>query len=676
MAIQIGIGVLVLLVVLVAFIATRPSNFRIERSALIGAPEDVVFGMINDFHQWGQWSPWDKFDPDMKKTYEGPAAGPGAIYAWTGNNKVGMGRLTLLDSKPGAFVSIKLEFFKPFVYHESDDLQTRAVGGRHSGELEHDGEKQLHGQGILALHEHGQDGGQGLRAGPGQSQHRGASRDKEAQPRRAMMHRPGSIFQNTRKEETMSGVRVLVGTRKGAFVLTSDGKREQWDVSGPHFGGWEIYHLKGSPVDPSPAVCVAVQRLVRAVIQRSTAARRRQDVGWPVGNKFVYDGVPGTHQWYDGTPHPWEFKRVWHLEPSLTDPDTVYAGVEDAALFRSTDGAQTWRELSGTARPRLGAALAAGRRRLVPAHDPSGSERTRIGSSSPSRPRARSVLTMAARRGGRSTAGLHSRTFPTRMPRSATAYTASPCTPSSRRVLFMQKHWDVMRSENAGDSWQEVSGNLPSDFGFVIDVHAHEPETIYVVPIKSDSRALSARRASCASTAVARAETSGKPLTKGLPQKQLLRQRTSRCHGRGFTRFLRRVFRHHRRAGVRVGRCRRQLDAHCFPFTGGGFRRGADAGMIRILLPHHLRTLAQVGGEVKLAVEGLATQRSVLDALEARYPVLRGTIRDHVTHKRRPMLRFFACQEDLSNEPPDAPLPEAVVTGIEPFWVVGAIAGG
>jgi hypothetical protein len=98
--------------------------------------------------------------------------------------------------------------------------------------------------------------------------------------------------------------------------------------------------------------------------------------------------------------------------------------------------------------------------------------------------------------------------------------------------------------------------------------------------------------------------------------------------------------------------------------------------MIRVVLPYHLRTLAKVQGEVQLAVNGPVTQRSVLDALEARYPVLRGTIRDHVTHLRRPMLRFFACEEDLSNEPPDAPLPEAVASGKEPLWVIGAIAGG
>src|SRR6516162_2899622 len=133
----------------------------------------------------------------------------------------------------------------------------------------------------------------------------------------------------------MSGVRVLVGTRKGAFILTSDGKREKWDISGPHFAGWEMYHLKGSPVDPDRIYASQSTGWFGQLIQRSSDGGKSWE---PVGNEFRYDGPTGTHQWYDGTPHPWEFKRVWHLEPSHTDPDTVFAGVEDAAMFRSTDG--------------------------------------------------------------------------------------------------------------------------------------------------------------------------------------------------------------------------------------------------------------------------------------------------------------------------------------------------
>src|SRR2546422_7044682 len=142
----------------------------------------------------------------------------------------------------------------------------------------------------------------------------------------------------------MSEVRLLVGTRKGAFVLTSDATRERWDVSGPHFAGWEIYHLKGSPADPNRLYASQSSGWFGQLIQRSNDGGKTWE---PMGNQFVYDGVTGTHLWYDGTPHPWAFARVWHLEPSPTDPDTIYAGVEDAALFRSTDGGQTWLELPG-----------------------------------------------------------------------------------------------------------------------------------------------------------------------------------------------------------------------------------------------------------------------------------------------------------------------------------------
>ena len=153
-----------------------------------------------------------------------------------------------------------------------------------------------------------------------------------------------------RTEPRMSKVRVLVETRKGAFVLTSDGKREQWDISGPLFAGWEIYHLKGSPADPNRLYVSQSSGWFGQQIQRSNDGGQTWE---PVGNKFVYDGVPGTHH-------------------------------------RSRPG-----------------------------------------------------------------------------------------------VLFMQQHWDVMRSDDAGESWQEISGNLPSDFGFTIDLHEHEPETIYVVPSRA-----------------------------------------------------------------------------------------------------------------------------------------------------------------------------------------------
>ena len=223
----------------------------------------------------------------------------------------------------------------------------------------------------------------------------------------------------------MSGVRVLVGTRKGAFVLTADGKRERWEISGPHFGGWEIYHVKGSSVDPNRLYAFLP---ARAAGRRPVDPCSSSDGGksWePVGNKFVYDGVPGTHQWYDGTPHPWEFKRVWHLEPSLTDPDTVFAGVEDAALFRSTDGGQSWHELSGLLGHGSGPRWAPGAGGMClhtillnPLHP----ERLIIAISACRPP---SAATTAASRGNRSTADCRSQHYPpsTRRPRSATAFT-------------------------------------------------------------------------------------------------------------------------------------------------------------------------------------------------------------------------------------------------------------
>jgi photosystem II stability/assembly factor-like uncharacterized protein len=281
----------------------------------------------------------------------------------------------------------------------------------------------------------------------------------------------------------MAGVRVLVGTRKGAFILSSDERRERWEVDGPYFAGWEVYHLKGSPVDPNRIYASQSNGWFGQLIQRS------EDGGqtWtPVGNQFVYDGVPGTHQWYDGTPHPWEFARVWHLEPSLLDRDTIYAGVEDAALFRSTDGGATWQELSGLRGHGSGPQWQPGAgglclhtiiqhpldpKRLTIAISAAGAFRTVDGGAT-WQPINR---------------GLRSGEIPDADAEVGHCVHRIAMHPARPDVLYMQKHWDVMRSDDGGDHWYEVSGNLPTDFGYVIDVHAHEPETIYVVPIKSDS---------------------------------------------------------------------------------------------------------------------------------------------------------------------------------------------
>lgn len=280
-----------------------------------------------------------------------------------------------------------------------------------------------------------------------------------------------------------SGVRVLVGTRKGAFILSSDENRKDWQVSGPHFAGWEVFHLKASPVDPNRIYASQWSAWSGQVIQRSDDGAKTWTA---VDNKFLYDGPTGTHQWYDGTPHPWDFKRVWHLEPSLTDPDTVYAGVEDAALFRSTDGAKSWHELSGLRKHSTGSnwtpgAGGMGLHTIV--LDPKNHDRIFIAISAAGAFRSDDAGAnwLPINR------GLRSAYIPDPEAEVGHCVHRIAMHPSRPDTLFMQKHWDIMRTDDAGANWREVSGNLPTDFGFVIDVHAHEPETIYVVPIKSDS---------------------------------------------------------------------------------------------------------------------------------------------------------------------------------------------
>jgi photosystem II stability/assembly factor-like uncharacterized protein len=335
----------------------------------------------------------------------------------------------------------------------------------------------------------------------------------------------------------MSKVRVLVGTRKGAFILTADGKREKWDVSGPHFAGWEMYHVKGSPADPNRLYASQSSGWFGQVIQRSDdGGQTWHQPGTPPGepdasapampkgdsNKFAYDasaetGKPlTTHQWYDGTQHPWEFKRVWHLEPSLTEPDTIYAGVEDAALFRSADGGKSWAELPGLRGHGTGPKWQPGAGGMC-LHtiilDPSHPGRIYIAISAAGAFRTDD--------GGKTwkpiNRGLRSQYIPDQDAEVGHCVHHLAMHPSRPGVLFMQKHWDVMRSDDAGENWREVSGNLPTDFGFVIDVNSQEPETIYVVPIKSDSE----HYVHEGKLRVYRSRTGGnewEALTKGLPQ--------------------------------------------------------------------------------------------------------------------------------------------------------------
>jgi hypothetical protein len=336
----------------------------------------------------------------------------------------------------------------------------------------------------------------------------------------------------------MSGVRLLVGTRKGAFVITSDGRRAKWEVNGPFFAGWEIFHVKGSPADPDRLYASQCSGWFGQIIQRSDDGGRTwhqpgtppgEPTGAPDGkpkgesNKFAYDTSTGTgkpltpHQWYDGKPHPWEFKRVWHLEPSLTDPDTVYAGVEDAALFRTTDGGKSWHEFPGLRGHGSGMQWQPGAGGLC-LHtiivDPTRPDRIYTAISA--------AGVFRSDDGGRTWApknrGLRSASIPDQDAEVGHCVHRIALHRSRPDVLFMQKHWDVMRSDDAGETWKEVSGNLPTDFGFVIDVHAHEPETIYVVPIKSDSEHFPLDGA----LRVYRSRKGGnewEALTEGLPQR-------------------------------------------------------------------------------------------------------------------------------------------------------------
>jgi photosystem II stability/assembly factor-like uncharacterized protein len=328
----------------------------------------------------------------------------------------------------------------------------------------------------------------------------------------------------------MSSVRVLVGTKKGAFILTADGQRRNWQISGPHFAGWEIYHLKGSALDPNRLFASQSSGWFGQIIQRSDdggktwnpPGTKPEDLMGPDGmpngksNEFRYEGTVGTHKWYDGTQHPWEFKRIWHLEPSLTDPDLVYAGAEDAALFHSRDGGKSWQEFAGL-RGTTGALWQPGAggmavhtiiidpqnpRRIYVAISAAGAFRTDDGG----------LTWKPINRGLKSQYELPD-------PDAEVGHCVHRIAlhPSRPDVLYMQKHWDIMRSDNAGDQWSEVSGNLPTDFGFPIDVHAHEPETIYVVPITSDSL----HYPPDGKLRVYRSKSGGnewEPLTKGLPQ--------------------------------------------------------------------------------------------------------------------------------------------------------------
>jgi hypothetical protein len=306
---------------------------------------------------------------------------------------------------------------------------------------------------------------------------------------------------------------VLVGTRKGAFVLTADGSRRDWAVDGPLFAGWEVYHVQGSPLDPDLIYASQCSGWFGQVVQRSENGGRTWDAA---GNEFAYEGMPGTHQWYDGTPHPWEFARVWHLAPSPHDRDTVYAGVEDAALFRSTDAGASWQELPGLRGHGSGPHWQPGAGGMclhTIVQHPTDADRLTVAISAAGAFRSDD-------KGGSwrpVNRGLRSEGIPDETAEVGHCVHKIASHPSRPDTLFMQKHWDVMRSDDGGDSWREISGDLPTDFGFVVGVHAHEPETVYVVPITSDSHHFPPD----GRLRVYRSRTGGgewEPLGTGLPQ--------------------------------------------------------------------------------------------------------------------------------------------------------------
>jgi photosystem II stability/assembly factor-like uncharacterized protein len=371
--------------------------------------------------------------------------------------------------------------------------------------------------------------------------------------------------------------------------------------------------------------------------------------------------------WYDGSQHPWEFKRVWHIEPSLTDADTVYAGVEDAGIFRSTDGGKNWKELAGLRGHGTGPRWQPGAGGMC-LHtiilDKSDPKRIYIAISAAGAFRTDD--------GGKTwkpiNKGLYSQYIPEPTAEVGHCVHHVAMNPARPNVLFMQKHWDVMRSDNAGDSWKEVSGNLPTDFGFVIDVHAHDPETIYVVPIKSDGEHFPLE----GKLRVYRSKSGGnewEALTKGLPQKD--------CY-------------------VNVLRDAMAVDSldKCgvyFGTTGGQVYGSSDAGDSWAPIVEHLPAVLSV--EVasfyqdtferwrtpaqRFSSTSRVRLRSVPCSTPSKHSIRCCEARSAITSLRS-AVPFCASSPAPRTIPLSRriPRPDAIASGAEPLLIIGAIAGG
>ncbi|WP_201733267.1 sialidase family protein [Acidithrix sp. C25] len=311
----------------------------------------------------------------------------------------------------------------------------------------------------------------------------------------------------------MTEVRLLIGTKKGAFIIDSANGRSQWQIQGPLFGGWEIYHINASPLNKNLIYASQFNGWFGQVLQRSFDAGKTWEA---VSNSFNYSGEPKPHLWYDGSSHLWEFAKVWNLSPSLFDEKTVFAGIEDAAIFVSHDAGESWGELHGLREHSTAGSWQPGAGGLclhTVIQDPTNSNRIYVGISAAGAFKSDD----AGLNWKPINKGLRADYLPDDDVEVGHCVHRLALHRSKPEVLFMQKHWDVMRSDDAGENWYEISGNLPSDFGFAIAVDYNNPETVYVIPIKSDSEHFPPDH----QLRVYRSQSGGydwQPMSKGLPQ--------------------------------------------------------------------------------------------------------------------------------------------------------------